>query len=139
MYRILREAFVLTDGGVGRLLADHELTSLQFDALRVLSESPGLRLSRLADRLIRDDSTLTRAVDSLVEAGWAERHPDPSDRRASLIFLTDAGHGRYQDVAAELEASLAQAWQALSATDLATFERTVGGFVDRLHQANAAG
>ncbi len=33
--------------------------------------------------------TLVRQVDRMEEAGWIERRPDPADRRARKLFLTD--------------------------------------------------
>jgi MarR family transcriptional regulator for hemolysin len=34
--------------------------------------------------------TLTRLLDRLCDSGMIERRPDPSDRRAKRLFLTDA-------------------------------------------------
>src|SRR4051794_41901376 len=36
--------------------------------------------------------TLVRQLDRMEEAGWIERRPDPTDRRARRLFLTDKGH-----------------------------------------------
>ncbi|MCW2778144.1 MAG: transcriptional regulator, MarR family [Frankiales bacterium] len=50
-----------------------------------------LRLSDLADRLLLDLSTVSRQVPALERDGLLQREPDPCDRRASLLSLTDAG------------------------------------------------
>ncbi len=34
--------------------------------------------------------TLSRHIDRLEQAGWLERRPDPEDRRAWLLYLSDA-------------------------------------------------
>ena len=38
-------------------------------------------------------------MDSLEDAGWVRRTPDPNDRRAVLLELTDAGAALAADVA----------------------------------------
>lgn len=50
--------------------------------------------------------TLVRQVDRMQEAGWIERRPDPTDRRARRLFLTDKARpvlGRIWDVATETQ------------------------------------
>jgi DNA-binding MarR family transcriptional regulator len=51
----------------------------------------GIRVSDLA-RLARvRKQTTAQAVEELERLGYVERRPDPSDRRASLVFLTARG------------------------------------------------
>jgi DNA-binding MarR family transcriptional regulator len=51
----------------------------------------GIQIGRLA-RLARvRKQTMAESVDQLVATGYVARGPDPRDRRASLIFLTDKG------------------------------------------------
>ena len=57
---------------------------------RLVDEGPQ-RLGLLAQAFGLDPSTITRQVQSLEHAGLVERHPDPTDRRASLLELTDQG------------------------------------------------
>src|SRR6478735_12423434 len=45
----------------------------------------------LGQRVGIDRSVMTGLVDELVAAGLAERRPDPADRRARQVVLTDAG------------------------------------------------
>jgi DNA-binding MarR family transcriptional regulator len=57
---------------------------------RLADEGPH-RLGSLAQAFGLDPSTITRQVQSLEHAGWAERRPDPSDRRAAILDLTEEG------------------------------------------------
>jgi DNA-binding MarR family transcriptional regulator len=50
-----------------------------------------LRLSALAPQLRWSQSRLSHAVRSLEGSGWVARTPDPLDRRAQLLSLTDEG------------------------------------------------
>ena len=51
----------------------------------------GRRLTELADAASMSLSSMQELVDDLERRGIVERQPDPSDRRAKLIVLTDKG------------------------------------------------
>ena len=57
---------------------------------RLATEGP-LRVSELAAREAISQPGVTVLVHRLAEAGYAERVPDPTDRRATLVRITDAG------------------------------------------------
>ena len=50
----------------------------------------GITQVRLADLLEIEPITLTRHIDRLVDLGWVERRPHPTDRRARCVYLTEA-------------------------------------------------
>jgi len=51
----------------------------------------GMRLTRLAELASMTKQSVGEVVDDLVDRGYAERVPDPADRRAKLIRLTERG------------------------------------------------
>ncbi|HEX6780839.1 MAG TPA: MarR family transcriptional regulator [Solirubrobacterales bacterium] len=62
-------------------------------------QGEGLRLTDLAERAKLTKQSVGEIVDDLVQRGYAKRIPDPDDRRAKLICLTERGeaaqaHGR---------------------------------------------
>jgi len=62
-------------------------------------QGQGLRLTDIAERAKLTKQSVGEIVDDLVERGYAQRIPDPDDRRAKLICLTERGeaaqaHGR---------------------------------------------
>lgn len=59
--------------------------------LRQISDSEPLRPGELAVRLGVEASHVTRTVQQLQKSGYVTRVPDPDDRRAQRIELTDAG------------------------------------------------
>ncbi|ADG73107.1 transcriptional regulator, MarR family [Cellulomonas flavigena DSM 20109] len=65
----------------------------QLRMLRVLDrcERP-CRLGELAEALDVAPRSVTTKVDQAEADGWIRRIPDPRDRRATLVELTDAGH-----------------------------------------------
>jgi DNA-binding MarR family transcriptional regulator len=74
-----------------------------------LYEEDGLRMGELARRARLSKQTMTQLIRRLERDGLVERRPDPSDARASLIFLT-ARSRRFEPVVAatlrELEGSV---------------------------------
>ncbi len=67
------------------------LTPTKLYALDVLAESHELRIGELAERVGLDETSATRLVDRLEEAGIAERRSKAGDRRVTIVGLTTAG------------------------------------------------
>ena len=65
------------------------ITRPQWRVLTVLMRHEGVNQSVLAEMLELDAMTLCRMVDRLQDAGLIERRPDPRDRRAWQLYLTD--------------------------------------------------
>jgi DNA-binding MarR family transcriptional regulator len=64
-----------------------------------LFEEDGLRMGEVARRARLSKQTMTEMIRRLEREGLVERRPDPTDARASLIFLT-ARSRRFEPVAA---------------------------------------
>ncbi|MGC5019232.1 MarR family winged helix-turn-helix transcriptional regulator [Micromonospora sp. DT47] len=60
-------------------------------ALGVLTRHGAMRLSTLAEHLHIAPRSTTEVVDGLEERGLVARQPDPADRRATLVALTEEG------------------------------------------------
>lgn len=80
--RLLRRNF-------NRLVQEIGLTQAQWQAIVTISRSQGLRQSQLADLLEVHPISVARLLDRMEAAGWIERRPDPSDRRAVNLHLKD--------------------------------------------------
>jgi DNA-binding MarR family transcriptional regulator len=70
----------------------------------------GLRLTELAANAGLTKQSAGEIVDGLVALGYAERIPDPEDRRAKLIRLTERG-AEAQRFGTELFAQLEERWK----------------------------
>ncbi|OUC77200.1 MarR family winged helix-turn-helix transcriptional regulator [Gordonia lacunae] len=69
-----------------------ELTAAQMSALSVLADHGSMRMGEFADRESIRMPTATSVIDGLTKHELVERSPDPNDRRAVLVGLTE--HGR---------------------------------------------
>jgi len=65
------------------------LSQAQWRALAYLARQQGVSQASLADRLEIQPITLVRLLDHLQAAGLVTRRPDPHDRRAFRLYLTD--------------------------------------------------
>jgi len=65
------------------------LTRAQCRVLGYLARNEGINQAGLADLLEIKPMTLVRQIDRMEEDGWIERRPDPADRRARRLVLTE--------------------------------------------------
>ena len=89
------------------------LTEAGFDDIRPAHtavfqhiKAEGSRLSELAERAQLTKQSMGYLVDYLEQHGYVERRADPTDRRASLIFLTERGWAEVRealDIIADVE------------------------------------
>lgn len=84
-----------------RFRSERSIELGQLDALDLLvaGGEAGLRMGDLADALRVDASTATRAVDRLVQAGFAERVTDPADGRRVVARVSDKGEVLHRELA----------------------------------------
>lgn len=65
------------------------LTRAQCKVLGYLARNEGINQAGLADLLEIKPMSLVRQIDRMEEDGWIERRPDPGDRRAHRLVLTE--------------------------------------------------
>jgi DNA-binding MarR family transcriptional regulator len=104
-------------------LAPWDITPAQLRALRVLRRHGQMRLSELSDYLHIAARSTTEVADALESRGLINRQPDPGDRRATLVELTEHGAGVIDAIRATRGAEADQAFGRLSETDRADLAR----------------
>lgn len=88
----------------GSRLAGLNITFSQGLVLNLLYDGDGITSRALGERAILDSATLTGVLDRLEGQGLVKRKPNPSDRRAILIVLTEEGRalaGKVRRIMAE--------------------------------------
>jgi len=108
------------------------MTSTQRLALFETAVGGPLRLSELAERMGITAPTASRAVDGLVELGLLERQPDPADRRAVRIDVTEQGGVDIEEKKARVATALEPAVAALSEQDRARLAKLLARLSDAL-------
>jgi DNA-binding MarR family transcriptional regulator len=59
----------------------------------MVAPSGAYRMGTLRWLLMLHHTTITTLVEKLVRRGLVQRQPDPTDRRSTLVVITDAGRG----------------------------------------------
>jgi DNA-binding MarR family transcriptional regulator len=93
-WRAFLNAHALVVRAINRDLAEAGLPDLSwYDLLWALYRQPErrLRVNELAREVVLSPTAMSRFVDRVEAAGYVRREPDPDDRRALRIALTDAG------------------------------------------------
>jgi DNA-binding MarR family transcriptional regulator len=116
--------------GFRDVLAPWEVTPSQSRALGVLLAQGDVRLSELADHLRIAARSATEVVDDLQSRGLVERHPDPADRRATLVVLTDKGAATGTAIQTARAESAARFFATLKESDRAALGRILQQLLD---------
>ena len=93
-WRSFLNAHARVTRAIGRDLAAAGLPDLGwYDLLWALHRAPGggLRVNELARAIVLSPTGMSRFVDRMEAEGLVRREPDPADRRALQVVLTDAG------------------------------------------------
>jgi DNA-binding MarR family transcriptional regulator len=91
------------------------LTPSRYTALATLAKHGAMRAGDLADAMAVARPTMSRLLESLGEDGWIVREPDPADRRASVVELTDQGRDVMERIRSEATGDLCHDIAALPA------------------------
>lgn len=113
--------------------ADLPQGSRGYQVLREVIDSQPPNQATLAARLGIDRTVMTYLIDSLVESGLVERTPDPLDRRARRIVITEHGRNTVNEIDAHVAEAESGLLAALDPSEreqlLGLIERAAGGLV----------
>ncbi|NYF57472.1 MarR family winged helix-turn-helix transcriptional regulator [Micromonospora purpureochromogenes] len=93
-----------------------------------LRRSGSIRLTDLAVRLGIGKGTLSRQIHGLEGLGLVRRDPDPDDRRAALISLTEEGTRRFDAARAARLGQIRKTMESWPRRDVAEFARLLHRF-----------
>lgn len=121
---------------INEALAPHGLTFSRYEALVLISftRRGALPMGKIGERLQVHPTSVTNAIDRLEAAGLVRRIPHPTDRRATLAEITEAGRERALSATEDLEAirygmeDLAAAKTTLVVSALQDLRRSAGDF-----------
>jgi DNA-binding MarR family transcriptional regulator len=118
-------------------LYDHHLepcclTLTQFGVLGHIRTDDGVGLGALAQRMVMDPTTLTRALRPLETRGLVQLTPDPHDRRHKRLHLTEEGRGAWEAAHPFWQAAQAEVRHRLGGQDIEQFHAVLDGAIDRL-------
>ncbi|KKK03554.1 MarR family winged helix-turn-helix transcriptional regulator [Micromonospora sp. HK10] len=93
-----------------------------------LRRSGSIRLTDLAVRLGIGKGTLSRQINGLESLGLVRRDPDPTDRRAAQLSLTEEGTRRFDSARAARLGQIRRSLQSWPERDVEDFARLMHRF-----------
>jgi DNA-binding MarR family transcriptional regulator len=117
-------------GASQETLAPWDITPAHLRALRALGHHGSMRLSDLSGRLHIAPRSATEVVDALEARDLVRRRPDPSDRRATLVEMTEHGTELMTAIRAARGNDAERAFGRLSPADRAELARILGQLRD---------
>ena len=112
------------------VLDEHGLSMWGYSVLVALEQSPVRTQAALAEAIGADKTRIIPTLDELQAQGFIERRPDPDDRRARLLALTDAGRDVKDVVQAAIQRGEERWLGTLSRADRAAFLRVLEQLTD---------
>ncbi len=107
------------------VLAAHEVSMWGYSVLAALDRTPIRTQAALAEAIGADKTRIIGTLDELQEAGLISRTPDPDDRRARLLAITDDGRRVRRSVTADIRACEERVLATLPAADRRGFLRAL--------------
>ena len=102
-----------------RPLRDRDISSAQYNVLRILRGSPqGLQVHEVVARMITRAPNITRLVDKLEARGRLTRTPCPEDRRAIILHIAPQGIRLLDELADPMKDAADRSAQGLSEPEL---------------------
>jgi DNA-binding MarR family transcriptional regulator len=115
-----------------RDLGARGLSTARAEVLFVLHERGPMVQRELSQVLRCTPRYVTGLIDVLEAQGWVARRPHPTDRRATLVTLTERGTATAARMHAEREESAAALFGDVAADDLETFVAVLDQVLDRI-------
>lgn len=113
---------------------DYTATVLDLVARLRFAEGHTLRGVELGRQLSKTAGYVSRVIDQAEDAGLVERRPDPDDRRAQLVMLTEQGHQVFDEFAPYTSSVLEHTiYAALDEHEVRTLVRLLRKVADSAH------
>jgi DNA-binding MarR family transcriptional regulator len=107
------------------VLAAHGLSMWGYIVLSALDRSPIRTQSALAEAIGADKTRIIATLDELQQRGYIERMPDPDDRRARLLAITEPGRSVKDAVQVDIQRGEEHWLGQLSANEREVFLRAL--------------
>lgn len=98
--------------------AGFSITIDQWLTIKNIYEHPGIKQNDLAERVFKDNASITRIIDILVKAEYLERTVHKDDRRRTTLSVTRKGHTVIEAVEGTVKRNRAKALNGVTQNEL---------------------
>jgi DNA-binding MarR family transcriptional regulator len=102
-------------------LAGHGITPTRYSLLAVLHDNPSSRPGQIAEALRVKPSNMATLLQQFEREGLIQRLPDPAERRAALVELTERGETLFAEIDPLVRALEDQAVAVLNPAEVPLF------------------
>lgn len=120
-------------------LAPYGLTVNQYSLLGHLRALPGVAINGLADTMVMDPTSLTRALRPLQRLGLVSAEADAKDRRTRRLHLTPDGDRVFKAAGAGWRKAQTQIEQAVGSDGPPAINAALDHLIERLRLASVPG
>jgi DNA-binding MarR family transcriptional regulator len=104
---------------------NYDLRKGQFIFLTRVSEHPGISLGELAYELKMDKTTITKAIQKLIDSGYINKKQDINDKRIWHLYTTDKCKNLYDQIIAEKNRVFSICFNGISTDEINSFCKIV--------------
>ncbi|MCW5623593.1 MAG: winged helix-turn-helix transcriptional regulator [Burkholderiales bacterium] len=112
-----------------RALSPVGMRVTQYSLLSNLRGVEGVPVSRLAQSLDMDRTTLTRNLKPLLQVGWVALEPSPDDARVRLVLLTPTGAEQWRAARSYWQSAQQEVTATIGASALAGLHTMLDEYV----------
>ncbi|WP_298703709.1 MarR family winged helix-turn-helix transcriptional regulator [uncultured Veillonella sp.] len=102
------------DRKTARIAAKYKLTFSQFMVLEALYSKGNLTVGEVRRAILSSIGTISVIINNLVKMGYIERLADATDKRVSILQLTEAGHAVISNIVPENNAMIQNSFEVLT-------------------------
>lgn len=108
----------------------HTITIDQWLIIKVILENPEASQQEIAEKVFKDNASVTRIIELLVKSGYLLRNTHPDDRRKTQLTVTASGRSVIEDVQAIVLRNRQQALSGISEADLKAFHSVLHTIIE---------
>lgn len=101
---------------------DHDITIDQWLTLKTIQDNPGIPQSEIAFRVFKDQASITRIIDALVQKGFLNRTSHKQDRRRFSLQISRSGKTVLADLAPVIQKNRSTALQGFESDEVNTLK-----------------
>jgi DNA-binding MarR family transcriptional regulator len=134
---LLKINHALMHDGADRIFAAHDISFVQWIALKKLRDGSALTASDLCREIRHDNGAFTRLLDQLEERGYVSRQRSKQDRRVVDLQITEAGLAKVKELTPLVVNNLNAILAPFSAEEFAQLTGLLNKLKTRLEQYTA--
>lgn len=111
------------------------ITIDQWLVLKVLTENPEMMQQEIAEKVFKDNASVTRIINLLVKAGYLIRKINKTDRRKSSLEVTSKGVQIIEEIQSLVEENRANALKGINQKELEMVQKVLTQIAENTQQS----